>query len=124
MRNYMINEAQSRQAYGRLTWVMRVVSNWRARKTLKHLKTMSDYQLKDIGLTRNDLERFLCLPLDMDIAWDAARRALISGQDDQNARLALPRVGSAASPWLTIAAPIAAVALNAQKPIQRGTFAA
>jgi uncharacterized protein YjiS (DUF1127 family) len=124
MRDHMINEAKSRQAYGRLSWVMRVVTNWRARKTLKQLQSFSDYQLKDIGLTRYDLNRFMSVPLDTDIAWESERRALIEAKNHINASLAFPRLGRAASPWLQISAPVAAQSLAAQKKIQRGTFAA
>jgi uncharacterized protein YjiS (DUF1127 family) len=124
MRDHMINEAQSREAYGRWSWVMRVVTNWRARKTLKQLQTFSDYQLRDIGLTRSDLNRFIHLPLDTDIVWEAERRALIDAKNRQNAALALPALGRAASPWLQVSAPVAAAKLKSQTKIQRGTFAA
>jgi uncharacterized protein YjiS (DUF1127 family) len=77
MRDYEINEAQSRQAYGRLTWVVRMIRNWRMRKDLKRLQGFSDYQLRDIGITRDQLHHLICLPLDTDMTWEAERSALM-----------------------------------------------
>ncbi len=78
MRDYEINEAQSRLAYGRLTWLVRVVTNWRMRKDLKRMQLFSDYQLRDIGLTRHELNQLTCLPLDRDTAWETERRAFMN----------------------------------------------
>jgi uncharacterized protein YjiS (DUF1127 family) len=99
MRDYEINEAQSRLAYGRLTWLVRMVGNWRMRKDLKRLQGFSDYQLRDIGLTRGDLHQLLCMPLDVDMAWEAERRALIEAKYENftASHLALPIQGRAAS---------------------------
>ncbi len=100
MRDYEINEAQSRLAYGRLTWLVRMVGNWRMRKDLKRLQSFSNHQLRDIGLTRGDLQRLICLPLDVDMAWEAERRSLIEAKYENHAtaHLALPVLGRAASP--------------------------
>lgn len=99
MRDYEINEAQSRLAYGRLTWLVRMVGNWRMRKDLKRLQGFSDHQLRDIGLTRGDLQRLICLPLDIDTAWEAERRTLIEAKYENStaAILALPAQGRASS---------------------------
>jgi uncharacterized protein YjiS (DUF1127 family) len=70
MREFMFHEAQSRLAYGRLTWIKRLVSNWRMRKTLLQLRGLSNYQLRDIGLRRDELERLISLPLNSDHAWN------------------------------------------------------
>jgi uncharacterized protein YjiS (DUF1127 family) len=125
MRDFMISEAQSRQTYGRLTWVVRVISNWRARKTLKQLQGFSDYQLRDIGVTRHDLNRLMCLPFDVDIAWHIERRELhdAKSRPTEYTSLALPALGRATSPWLQIPPSFAAKSLSVQK-IQRGTFSA
>lgn len=73
MRDYMIHEAQSRAAFGRLsTWVRRV-TNWRTRKDLKTLIKMSDYQLRDIGLTRPQLLGLISLPISCDLHWELER---------------------------------------------------
>ncbi len=77
MRNYVINEAQSRLAYGRLTWLVRLVKNWRIRKYLKRLQLFSDYQLLDIGLSRHELNHLAGLPLDRDTAWETESLAFM-----------------------------------------------
>jgi uncharacterized protein YjiS (DUF1127 family) len=46
-----------------LTWPARVVE---ARRTLSDLARMSEYELRDIGLTRSDLNDTTALPLDAD----------------------------------------------------------
>ena len=80
MRDYEINEANSRAAFGRITWVVRMVTNWRKRNDLKRLQKFSDYQLRDIGLNRADLNRFICLPLDTDFAWESERLELLKSR--------------------------------------------
>jgi uncharacterized protein YjiS (DUF1127 family) len=46
-----------------LTWPARVSA---ARRTMSGLARMSDYELRDIGLTRSDLNDATALPLDAD----------------------------------------------------------
>jgi uncharacterized protein YjiS (DUF1127 family) len=111
MRDYMISEAQSRQAYGRWSWVMRVIKNWRARKSIKLLQSFNEYQLRDIGLTRNDLNRLQSMPLDFDFEWHLERKAPISSKTTEMQSLALSKPERAVSPWF-------------QTKIQRGTLAA
>ena len=82
MRNFEISEANSRAAYGRLTWIVRMVGNWRMRKDLKRLQKFNDYQLRDIGLSRADLNRFINVPLDSDINWETERRELLDSRYD------------------------------------------
>lgn len=77
MRDYCLNEASSRAAYGRLTWVVRLVHNWRMRKTLKQLSKLADYQLRDIGLPRNVLQQLIGFPLATDIVWEMQRGHLL-----------------------------------------------
>ena len=43
MRDYDITVAHSRQAYGQVTWLVRLVQNWRLRRTLKRLQHLSDH---------------------------------------------------------------------------------
>ena len=85
MHDFEIHEARSRQAYGRFTWLVRAFHNWRMRKTLTQLSRFSDYQLRDIGLTRQELSRLQHLPLDVDIAWDHERQALLRAKYDTGA---------------------------------------
>ena len=94
MHDFEIHEARSRQAYGRFTWLVRAFHNWRMRKTLTQLSRFSDYQLRDIGLTRHELSRLQHLPLDVDIAWDHERQALLRAKYENAAAgqgLALPQ---------------------------------
>jgi uncharacterized protein YjiS (DUF1127 family) len=97
MREFMIHEAQSRLAYGRLTWIKRVVSNWRMRKTLLQLRGLSDYQLRDIGLQRDELERLISLPLKTDHAWHKDCHTYLTSKADvkNNQYAALPNLGRA-----------------------------
>jgi len=80
MRDYMIHEAQSRAAFGRLSGWMRRLTNWQTRKELKTLMKMSDYQLRDIGLTRPQLLGLISLPISCDLRWELERL----GHETQN----------------------------------------
>jgi uncharacterized protein YjiS (DUF1127 family) len=80
MRDFEINEANSRAAFGRLTWIVRVVTNWRMRKDLKRLQKFSDYQLRDIGVSRVELHRLICIPLYTDRTWETERRELLESR--------------------------------------------
>jgi uncharacterized protein YjiS (DUF1127 family) len=73
MRDYMIHEAQSRAAFGRLSGWFRRVTNWRTRRDLKTLLKMNDYQLKDIGLTRPQLMGLISLPHSCNLSWEIER---------------------------------------------------
>jgi len=46
--------------WGALTWPARVSA---ARRTMSELARMSDYELRDIGLTRSDINDATALPL-------------------------------------------------------------
>jgi uncharacterized protein YjiS (DUF1127 family) len=87
MREFEISEARSRQAYGQVTWIVRMVKNWRMRKDLKRLQGFSDYQLRDIGLTRGDLNRLMCLPLDIDMVWQVERHELLQSKSARHSAL-------------------------------------
>ncbi len=80
MREYALHLARSRLAYGRLTWLVRVVKNWRTRRDARILLRLDDYQLRDIGLTRSDLDRLMRTPLANDLQWDDERLRLIEGR--------------------------------------------
>lgn len=81
MREYVLHQAQSRQAYGRLTPLVRVVKNWLNRRALRKLESFDDYMLRDIGLTRDDLRAMRRQPLTLDVHWEADRLRLISTRD-------------------------------------------
>lgn len=124
MRDYVINEARSRQAYGRLTWVVRVIKNWHARKSLRHLQGFSDYQLNDIGLTRCDLIKFIALPLMSDVIWETERLSLIASKNQMNRQIGNVARNDVNSPWLQLSPSLANVDLRNHTKIQRGTLAA
>lgn len=112
MRDYMIHEAQSRLAFGRMSGLVRVVSNWRMRKTLKQMRDLSVYHLRDIGLNTGELERLIALPLSHDHQWAQDRKTNASAVNPSSLALLLAR----------------GAALFLRKPrhqkIQRGTLAA
>jgi uncharacterized protein YjiS (DUF1127 family) len=54
-----------------LTWPARVSE---ARRTMSELARMSEYELRDIGLTRSDVNDATALPLDADPSGLLARR--------------------------------------------------
>ena len=80
MRDFEINEANSRAAYGRFTWIVRMVTNWRMRNDLKRLQKFSDHQLRDIGVSRGELHRLICIPLYTDRTWETERRELLESR--------------------------------------------
>ena len=81
MREYVLHQAQSRQAYGRLTTLVRMVKIWRERQAWRKLEKLDDYMLRDIGLTRNDLRMMQRQPLTLDVQWESERLRLISSRE-------------------------------------------
>ena len=81
MRDYVLHEARSRQAFGRLTTLVRMVKNWRERRSLRALHSLDDYLLRDIGLTRSELDRMMRQPLTLDTQWEAERLRLIGSRE-------------------------------------------
>jgi uncharacterized protein YjiS (DUF1127 family) len=76
MREYALHDARSRQAYGRLTGLVRLIKNWKTRNDLKRLLAMDDFLLRDIGLTRNELARLARRSLYADWQWRSEREDL------------------------------------------------
>ena len=81
MRDFCRHEASSRMAYGRWTWLARVLGNWRMCSDLRRIQKFNDYQLRDIGLVREDLAFLLSRPLGSDICWELERRQLLRSRD-------------------------------------------
>ena len=73
MRDYVLTQSQSRQAYGRLTVVARVVRNWKHHCDLEKLLKLDDYLLRDMGLTRDVIVHLAGLPLTVDVDWERER---------------------------------------------------
>lgn len=80
MREYILEQAHCRQPYGRLTTLVRMVKNWRNRRQLRRLASLDDYLLKDIGLSREELNAMARHPLTLDVQWEADRLRLIAAR--------------------------------------------
>jgi uncharacterized protein YjiS (DUF1127 family) len=78
MRNYVINEAQSRLSSSSFANLVQLVRNWRSKRGFAKLHHLGDHQLKDIGLTREELARISKLPLSVDPVWEADRLRLVA----------------------------------------------
>lgn len=81
MREYILEQAQSRQPYGGLSMLVRVVKNWRARREMRHLASLDDYLLRDIGLSREELRALMRAPLTLDVQWEAERLERLSAHE-------------------------------------------
>jgi uncharacterized protein YjiS (DUF1127 family) len=73
MRDYVLTQSQSRQAYGVLTVVARLVRNWKHHRDLEKLLKLDDYLLRDMGLTRSVVLHLASLPLTVDVDWERER---------------------------------------------------
>ena len=49
MRDYVLSEAQSRQAFGLVAVARRMVRNWKNHRDLHKLLKLDDYLLRDMG---------------------------------------------------------------------------
>lgn len=81
MRDFVRTEAGNRQVNGPWTNTVRIVKNWRTRGAMRTLLAFDDATLRDIGLTRSNVETLVRLPLSADTlgklnvcgAWPAIR---------------------------------------------------
>lgn len=78
MREYILEQSQARLPYGSFSMLVRMVKNWRARGQLRQLRSLDDYLLRDIGLSREELDVLRKQPLTLDLQWEADRLRLIS----------------------------------------------
>jgi uncharacterized protein YjiS (DUF1127 family) len=70
--SFTLSTSHAAQALWRvLSWPARVSA---ARRTMSELARMSEYELRDIGLTRSDLNDATALPLDADPSGLLVRR--------------------------------------------------
>jgi len=75
MREYMMHQAQSLSGTFAFATLRRVVLTWWQRRFLRKLRDLDDYLLADIGITRDDLEEVLRMPLTLDPVWECVRRS-------------------------------------------------
>ncbi|KAB2849877.1 MAG: DUF1127 domain-containing protein [Hyphomicrobiaceae bacterium] len=78
MRDFMLAEALARNEL--VPAIRRVFSNWKARRALKQLRDLDDRMLKDIGVTRIDLEQALALPWSENPALHLERTSFAGGR--------------------------------------------
>jgi len=76
MRDYMIHEAQTRQAYGRFSGLARLWRDWSLRSQIKPLLDCSDHALREMGLARLQLLQWRDLPWSHDIQWELEKCGL------------------------------------------------
>ena len=75
MREYMMHQAKSLSGTFAFANLRRIVLNWWKRRSLRKLRDLDDYLLADIGITRDDLEEVLRMPLTLDPSWECVRRS-------------------------------------------------
>jgi uncharacterized protein YjiS (DUF1127 family) len=75
MRDYTLNRANSLGEYGAVSFVRRLLRNWKARRRIVNLGSFDDYLLKDIGITRDEVQWAAGLPLTVSAAVALEERA-------------------------------------------------
>lgn len=67
MREYVLNQALSIEEAGG-SWLGRLWRNWQARRAVSRLESLDDYILRDIGVTRSEVNWAVGLPLNVNAA--------------------------------------------------------
>ena len=75
MRDYILNQAISRGEYGIVSLLRRVTRNWKAKRRIAALGSFDDYMLRDIGVTREEIQWAAGLPLTVNAAVALEERA-------------------------------------------------
>jgi uncharacterized protein YjiS (DUF1127 family) len=75
MREYALHRAMSLGEYGAVSFVRRLLRNWKARRRIVNLSNYDDYMLRDIGVSRGDIEWAAGLPLTVNAALALEERA-------------------------------------------------
>ena len=68
MRDYVLNQAISQGEFGLVSSLRRLARNWRARRRIVNLGSFDDHMLKDIGVSRSEIEWAVGLPLTVNAA--------------------------------------------------------
>ena len=96
---HSLDDARAAEALWRiLTWPARVIA---ARRTMSDLARMSEYELRDIGLTRPDLNDVTALPLDADPSGLSSGGGPGAGGRRADARTSRPGRGPGGTPKTT-----------------------
>ena len=74
MREYMLHQAETHERTFAFAAVRRILGNWWKRRTLRKLQDLDDHLLYDIGLSRDEIDRALRLPLSIDPFGEFSRR--------------------------------------------------
>jgi uncharacterized protein YjiS (DUF1127 family) len=75
MRDYILNQAMSQGEYGIISFLRRVTRNWKAKRRIGALSNFDDYMLRDIGVTRDEVQWAAGLPLTVNAAIALEERA-------------------------------------------------
>jgi uncharacterized protein YjiS (DUF1127 family) len=78
MRNFVQFEANHRLQCGVWGLLRRILANRKQRGDLRRLQTMDDRILRDMGLTRKDIDSLIRLPYSTDLRWEVDRLRRIS----------------------------------------------
>ncbi|CAN5218226.1 hypothetical protein BH10PSE7_BH10PSE7_04590 [soil metagenome] len=74
MRDYILEQANSRNKTEAFPALRRIVRNWWKRRGLRRLESLDDHMLMDMGLTREELVHAQYLPLDIDPVHELMRK--------------------------------------------------
>ena len=81
MRNYIQQQAEYRAPYGLLGKLHLLYMNGRLRRDMRRLLSqMNDYQLRDIGITRHELNWLIAQPRDCDLRWEVGQLSESTGR--------------------------------------------
>jgi uncharacterized protein YjiS (DUF1127 family) len=75
MRDYVLNQAISQEEFGLVPFLRRVRRNWKAKRRIVALTSFDDYMLRDIGVTRDEVQWAAGLPLTVNAAIALEERA-------------------------------------------------
>jgi uncharacterized protein YjiS (DUF1127 family) len=84
MRDYALHRAISIEEFGALTFIKRLLHNWKARRRVVSLEDYDDHILHDIGVTRTDIRWAANLPLTTNAALALEERAFRRRKDERH----------------------------------------
>ena len=84
MRDYALNRAISLGEYGAVSFIRGLLRNWRAKRRIVNLSSYDDHMLKDIGVSRGEVEWAAGLPLTVNAALALEERAFKRRHDSRS----------------------------------------